>query len=86
MYLKFIRAIQKIALANVPEQERDYLLKLTEISSKRSSDDMKDIIQPQGPGIDWTVELLMSAYEKNYKNRVNCLENGLKIGLFEFFW
>jgi putative heme-binding domain-containing protein len=29
---------------------------------------MKDVKQPQGPGIDWTVELLMSAYEKNYKS------------------
>jgi putative heme-binding domain-containing protein len=68
MYLKFIKAIQKTALENVPEQERDYLLELTEIATKRSSDNMKDVIQPQGPGIDWTVELLMSAYEKNYKN------------------
>lgn len=68
MYLKFIRAIQKTALANVPKQERDYLSELTEIAAARRSDYMKDVKQPQGPGTDWTVELLMSAYEKNYKN------------------
>ena len=68
MYLKFIRAIQKTALANVPKQERYYLSELTEIAAARKSDYMKDVKQPQGPGTDWTVELLMSAYEKNYKN------------------
>jgi putative heme-binding domain-containing protein len=67
-YLNFIRAIQKMALANVPEKEQDYLSELTEIASARRPDYMKDVKQPQGPGIDWTVELLMSAYEKNYKN------------------
>ena len=68
MYLKFIKAIQKTALENVLEEDREYLLELTEIAAIRSSDDMNDVIQPQGPGTDWTVELLMSAYEKNYKN------------------
>tara|TARA_R110001592_G_scaffold47900_5_gene151381 strand:- start:642 stop:1169 length:528 start_codon:yes stop_codon:yes gene_type:complete len=29
---------------------------------------MKDVKQPEGPGMNWTVELLMSAYEKNYKD------------------
>ena len=67
-YLNFIRAIQKTALANVPEKEQDYLSELTEIAAARRPDYMKDVIQPQGPGIDWTVELLMSAYEKNYKS------------------
>ena len=68
MYLKFIKAIQKTALENVLEEDREYLLELTKIAAIRSSDDMNDVIQPQGPGTDWTVELLMSAYEKNYKN------------------
>lgn len=68
MYTNFIRAIQNIALANVPEEERNYLSELTEIAAALKPDYMKDVKQPQGPGIDWTVELLMSAYEKNYKN------------------
>lgn len=67
-YLNFIRAIQKTALANVPEKEQDYLSELTEIAAARRPDYMKDVKQPQGPGIDWTVESLMSAYEKNYKS------------------
>jgi putative heme-binding domain-containing protein len=67
-YLNFIRAIQKTALANVPEKEQDYLSELTEIAAARRPNYMKDVKQPQGPGIDWTVELLMSAYEKNYKS------------------
>ena len=67
-YLNFIRAIQKTALANVPEKEQEYLSELTEIAAALRPDYMKDVKQPQGPGIDYTVELLMSAYEKNYKN------------------
>ncbi|WP_339839513.1 c-type cytochrome [uncultured Maribacter sp.] len=67
-YLNFIRAIQKAALANVPEKEQDYLSELTEIAAARRPDYMKDVKQPEGPGMNWTVELLMSAYEKNYKD------------------
>ncbi|MBD0777396.1 c-type cytochrome [Maribacter sp. ANRC-HE7] len=67
-YLNFIRAIQKEALANVPEEEQDYLSELTEIAAARRPDYMEDVKQPQGPGMAYSVELLMSAYEKNYKN------------------
>lgn len=67
-YLNFIRAIQKEALANVPENEQEYLSEITEIAAARRADYMEDVKQPEGPGVNWTVELLMSAYEKNYKN------------------
>jgi len=68
MYTQFIRAIQKTALANVPDTEREYLASLSKKRTKGNSNFMKGVQQPKGPGINWTVESLESAYEKNIKN------------------
>ena len=67
MYAQFIKVIQKTALANVPESERDYFTSLSIKRAEGKINYMENVKQPKGPGNNWTVESLMSAYEKNHK-------------------
>jgi putative heme-binding domain-containing protein len=73
-YAAFIKAIQKIALANVPESEREYFESLASESMNQNVDLFKGVVQPEGPGQNWTVDAVKAAFAKN-KNDVN-FENG----------
>ncbi|MBJ6369259.1 c-type cytochrome [Snuella sedimenti] len=65
MYTKFIKAIREQALSYVPEDSKAYLLSLSEIKTPENLNEIDTVKQPVGPGLNWTVELLMSAYEAN---------------------
>ena len=71
MYARFIRRIQGVALENVPESERQYYEALGEESDQGY---LTNLVQPKGPGDDWTGVSAVRAYEKNLST-VN-FENG----------
>ena len=64
-YANFIKAIQKAALANVPEEERQYFEGLAGASMNKNHNMMQDVKQPVGPGQNWTVKTLKATYAKN---------------------
>ncbi|GAA3584413.1 c-type cytochrome [Snuella lapsa] len=68
MYTKFIKAIQKQALLHVPEDSKAHFLALSDIKEPEVIKEVGTVKQPVGPGVNWTVELLMSAYEANKAN------------------
>ena len=67
-YANFIMAIQKTALANVPEEERQYFEGLAGESMNNSHNIMEGVKQPVGPGQKWTVKMLNVAYTRNKGN------------------
>jgi putative heme-binding domain-containing protein len=71
MYSQFIRRIQGIALANLPESERQFYEALGEESDNGY---LTDMVQPKGPGKNWTAESAVEVYNKNLST-VN-FENG----------
>jgi putative heme-binding domain-containing protein len=73
-YSNFIKAIQKIALANVPVDDQQYFEALASESMNQTINSMQSVKQPKGPGQNWTVETVKSAFSKNQVN-VN-FENG----------
>ncbi len=73
-YSNFIKAIQKTALANVPESDQLYFEALASESMNQNINAMQHVKQPNGPGQNWTVENVKTAYSKNKLN-VN-FENG----------
>lgn len=74
MYSQFIKAIQGIALTNVPESDRQYFEALAGEALENSGSYLSNITQPKGPGQNWTVKSVTAAYKKNQVN-VN-FENG----------
>lgn len=73
-YSAFIKAIQKIALANVPDAEQAYFESLAGESMNQNFNLMEGVTQPKGPGQNWTIAMVNEAYTKN-KTKVN-FENG----------
>lgn len=67
-YTQFIRTIQENALKNVPFEDRQYFEALASEAFDEANDVMKDVIQPRGPGQNWTVENVIAAYARNIKN------------------
>ncbi|GLR18947.1 hypothetical protein GCM10007940_35630 [Portibacter lacus] len=66
-YIQFIRTIQENALKNVPVEDRQYFEALASEAFDEANDIMKDVVQPKGPGQNWTVENVVNAYAKNIK-------------------
>ncbi|MCM4167123.1 heme-binding protein [Arenibacter sp. H213] len=73
-YAQYIRKIQERALTNVPIAERQYFEALATEAVRESNNLMQGVVQPKGPGQNWTVATMKSAYANN-KNKVN-YENG----------
>jgi putative heme-binding domain-containing protein len=69
-YANFIKAIQRRALDNVPEDERDYFLALSSESMNQQIDLMKDVKMPLGPGKNYTVTDVEKAFAV-HKNDVD---------------
>lgn len=67
-YANFIKAIQRRALANVPDKERAYFESLSSESMNQQVDLMKDVRMPDGPGKNYTVALVEKAYTENKKD------------------
>lgn len=68
MYSQFIRAIQSIALANLPDVDRQYFEALAGEALENQGAYMANVKQPKGPGKNWTVESFVKAYQKNQVN------------------
>jgi putative heme-binding domain-containing protein len=66
-YTQFIRTIQENALKNVPFEDRQYFEALASEAFDEANDIMKDVIQPKGPGQNWTVDKVIEAYASNIK-------------------
>lgn len=66
-YAQFIRTIQENALKNVPFEERQYFEALATEAMSEANDLLKGVVQPKGPGQNWTVDNTVSAYLKNIK-------------------
>src|SRR5690606_32122553 len=73
-YAQYIRKIQEKALDYVPMAERQYFEALATEAILESNNLMQGVEQPKGPGQNWTVATVKSAYAKN-KDMVN-YENG----------
>ncbi|MEQ6120197.1 heme-binding protein [Reichenbachiella sp. MALMAid0571] len=73
-YAQFIRAIQEVALTNVPLADRQYFESLASEAMSEADNLASEVKQPKGPGQNWTVETVKSAYLKN-KTKAN-FENG----------
>ncbi|WP_181938092.1 MULTISPECIES: c-type cytochrome [unclassified Arenibacter] len=73
-YAQYIRKIQEKALDYVPMAERQYFEALATEAILESNNLMQGVEQPKGPGQNWTVATVKSAYAKN-KDKVN-YENG----------
>lgn len=69
-YSNFIKAIQKRALNNVPEDEREYFESLASESMSYQVDLMKDVKMPVGPGKNYTISDVEKAYAK-YKDEAD---------------
>ena len=69
-YANFIKAIQRRALDNVPQDERDYFLALSSESMNQQIDLMKDVKMPLGPGKNYTVADVEKAFAV-HKNNVD---------------
>ena len=81
MYARFIRRIQGEALANVPDAERQFYEALGEESD---NDYLTDLVQPKGPGKNWTVAAATQAYKQkattyNFENGQNMYKSSLCI-------
>lgn len=73
-YAQYIRKIQEKALTYVPIAERQYFEALATEAVQESNNLMQGVVQPKGPGQNWTVATMKSAYANN-KDKVN-YENG----------
>ncbi|MEX0312997.1 MAG: c-type cytochrome, partial [Allomuricauda sp.] len=69
-YANFIKAIQRKALENVPDEERAYFESLASESMVQQVDLMKDVKMPVGPGKNYTVAMVEKAFAEN-KNDAN---------------
>ena len=83
-YANFIKAIQRRALENVPDDEREYFEALSSESMNEQIDLMKDVKMPEGPGKNYTVsdvEKVFAANNKsvNFKNGENFFRASLCI-------
>ncbi len=67
-YGNFIKAIQRKALENVPNEERAYFESLSSESMSQQVDLMKDVRMPDGPGKNYTVALVEKAFTENKKD------------------
>jgi putative heme-binding domain-containing protein len=67
-YANFIKAIQRRALENVPEADRSYYESLSTEAMNQQAGLMKDVIPPVGPGKNWTIAEVESAFNKNKSN------------------
>ncbi|MFY0654854.1 MAG: c-type cytochrome [Cyclobacteriaceae bacterium] len=67
-YGQFIRRIQEVALSNVPAEDRLYFESLASESMSDLGDIMAGVTQPKGPGKNWTVSEVKTAYSKNVIN------------------
>ena len=67
-YANFIKAIQRKALENVPDEERAYFESLSSESMNRQADLMKDVRMPDGPGKNYTVAMVEKAFAENKKD------------------
>ncbi|WP_431121416.1 c-type cytochrome [Flagellimonas flava] len=67
-YANFIKAIQRKALVNVPDEERAYFESLSSESMNQQVDLMKDVRMPDGPGKNYTVALVEKAFNENKKD------------------
>jgi len=67
-YANFIKAIQRRALNNVPEDERAYFESLSSESMNQQVDLMKDVKMPVGPGANYTIKDVEKAYAENKEN------------------
>jgi len=67
-YVKFIKAIQDNAMKNVPKEVASYYESLANQDIKATNDWMEGVEQPKGPGQNWTVAAVKSAYSKNASN------------------
>jgi putative heme-binding domain-containing protein len=81
-YTQFIRTIQENALKNVPFEDRQYFEALASEAFAEANDIMKDVVQPVGPGQNWTVENVIEAYANNigsfnHKNGENLFKASL---------
>jgi putative heme-binding domain-containing protein len=81
MYSQFIRKIQLAALQNVPESERQFYEALGE-DLEQSGNYMINLVQPKGPGKNWTVEGVAAAYNAkltsvNFENGENMFRSSL---------
>ena len=81
MYSQFIRRIQGEALANVPDAERQFYEALGEESDHGY---LTDLVQPKGPGKNWTVASATQAYKQktttyNFENGQNMFKSSLCI-------
>ncbi len=66
MYTLFIKAIQQIALAGVPEEDKQFFEALAqEEVLKQTQDLMAGVTQPKGPGKNWSVNDAVAAYKQN---------------------
>ncbi len=74
MYSQFIKAIQKKALENVPRKDLQYFEALASESMNQNNNAVQDLKQPKGPGQNWNVKSVESAFSRNLVN-VN-FENG----------
>ena len=66
-YAQFIRTIQENALKNVPFEDRQYFEALASEALSETNDIMKGVTQPVGPGRNWQVDEIISAYTANVK-------------------
>ncbi|HLT51172.1 MAG TPA: c-type cytochrome [Arenibacter sp.] len=73
-YAQYIRKIQEQALTNVPLAERQYFEALATEAIQDSNNLLQGVEQPKGPGKNWTIAILESAYSDN-KGKFN-FENG----------
>ncbi|MET2986101.1 hypothetical protein [Aureibaculum conchae] len=64
-YVKFIKAIQDNAIKNAPKELASYYESLANQDIKATKDWMEGVEQPKGPGQNWTVAAVKSAYSKN---------------------
>ncbi|MGX1929949.1 c-type cytochrome [Flagellimonas sp. 2504JD4-2] len=67
-YANFIKAIQRKALENVPDEERAYFESLASESMVQQADLMKDVSMPVGPGNNYTVAMVEKAFAENKKD------------------
>ncbi len=67
-YANFIKAIQRKALENVPDEERAYFESLSSESMNQQADLMKDLRMPDGPGKNYTVAMVEKAFNENKKD------------------
>jgi putative heme-binding domain-containing protein len=67
-YANFIKAIQRKALDNVSDDEREYFESLSSESMNQQADLMKDVKMPIGPGKNYTVSDVEKAFDANKQN------------------